>query len=157
MFHITLVFVRFSAVLFHLMFHCFSLANLAFIQYGICNVEICYLSLLKLRLVHLIPLVSLHTIFGKGFLTPPLPSPPTLTPFYEELLYIYFPIPHFFLLPCFFNRRGDCATSDVFFLLNDIVDIYMVSLDTLVPEGPLCCFMQQVVSLLRSNAWRGFC
>ena len=152
MFHITLVFVRFSAVLFHLMFHCFSLTNLAFIQYGICNVEICYLSLLKLRLVHLIPLVSLHTIIGKGFLTPPLPPPPPL-PHFTKSSYIYTFLSLTFFCCLVSLTEGVIAPHLMcFFLLNDIVDIYMLSLDTLVPEGPLCCFMQQVVSLLRSNA-----
>ena len=48
------------------------------------------------------------------------------------------PPPLLFLLSCW---MGDRATFDVFyFLLNYIMDLHMLSLGTVVPEGPWCVF-----------------
>ena len=41
-----------------------------------------------------------------------------------------------------------------YFLLNDIMDLHMSCLGTLVSEGT--CTMQQGVSLLKSNGWPSF-
>ena len=41
--------------------------------------------------------------------------------------------PPLFMLPCFFNWKGDRATSVI--LLNDIMDLHMPNLDTLVAQG----------------------
>ena len=40
----------------------------------------------------------------------------------------------------FFDLTGDCATSDVFFLLDDMMDLYMSSHGSLVPQGPCGVF-----------------
>ena len=42
-----------------------------------------------------------------------------------------------------------------YFLLNDILDLLLSSLGTLVPQIPFCVITQQGVSLLRSNAGHG--
>ena len=39
-----------------------------------------------------------------------------------------------------------------YFLLNDIMDLQMSTPDTLAPQVPLMCFMQQDVTLLTSKA-----
>ena len=60
------------------------------------------------------------------------------------------------LLPCFFDWMDDRATSDVlFYLMTLLIFIYQA----LAPEyhkDLAVCFMQQHVSLMRSNAWPGF-
>ena len=84
---------------------------------------------------------------GRGFLTPPIlwrPPilPTTLPPFSNFVqsphLILHSP-PLLFLLPCLFGLMGDHTTFCVV-LLNDIMDLHMLSLGNFVPEEPCCIF-----------------
>ena len=52
---------------------------------------------------------------------------------------------------------GDHATSDVFFYNNNIMDLYMLSLGTLIQEGPGCVFYaircQGYWRLIHNEVW----
>ena len=137
--HIILVFVRFSAGLFRFKFHCFSLTNLDFIQYGTCNVKTWSRSLLKIRLGYFMLLISLYAIVSRGFLTPHLMKSP--------YIYIYIlPLPLTLFVALFLWQEGWLGQIWwVFFYLTTWI---YTCLGTLVPEGSLMCFMQQRLSLL---------
>ena len=80
--------------------------------------------------------------------------------FYEDLL--LYRLPHFFkfcpthlsLLPYFFGWMGDPAHLLSYFLFNDIMDLQVPSLDTLVPEGPCCVFFGNKPSSLQRSDTR---
>ena len=78
-----------------------------------------------------------HSPFS-NFVCLPLPPPHfsvTSNPYTHCSLH-----PLFFPLPCFFGWMGDHATFDVLFYLVIIVDLHMLSIVTLVPEGPSFVF-----------------
>ena len=85
-----------------------------------------------------------YSSFSKLCPIPPLPLPCRLQP-----------LPKLFLmLSYFFSWIGDCAIFDVV-LLNDIMDLHMLSLGTLVSE--LCCVLSNKASnLLRSDTYYAF-
>ena len=145
--HIILVFVRFSAGLFRFKFHCFSLTNVDFIQYGTCNVKTWSRSLLKIRLGYFMLLISLCAIVSRGFLT---------LIWWRAPIYIYIlPLPLTLFVAFFLWLEGWLGQIWCVFFFYLTTWIY-TCLGTLVPEGSLMCFMQQRLSLLKYNAWDGF-
>ena len=144
--HIIFVFVRFSAGLFRFKFHCFSLTNLDFIQYGTCNVKTWSRSLLKIRLGYFMLLISLYAIVSRGFLTPHLMKSP--------YIYIYTPpTPHSFC--CLVSLTGRMIGPNLmgFFLLNNM-DLHMpwyVSTRRIFDV-----FYATTPQFTQYNAWDGF-
>ena len=69
------------------------------------------------------------------------PHPPSR----ENPAHLESPPPLLFLLPCFFGWMSDCPTfphiSCVIFL-NDIMNLHISTLGTLVPEWPCCVFYE---------------
>ena len=66
------------------------------------------------------------------------------------------PQPPPFFVALFLWLNGSSSHIWCFILLNNFMDLHMVSLGTLVSQGPWVCFMQQGISLLRSNTWHVF-
>ena len=85
-----------------------------------------------------------YSSFSKLCPIPRLPLPSRLQPLPKRFL----------MLSYFFSWIGHCAIFDVV-LLNDIMDLHMLSLGTLVSE--LCCVLSNKASnLLRSDTYYAF-
>ena len=80
---------------------------------------------------------------ARGFVTPPYLWKPPILPSPPFSNFVHHPpkplLPLLFLLPYFFDWIDDHATFGVI-LLDDIMDLHMSILGTLVPEEPCCVF-----------------